>query len=120
MVAYLFSEVAGFSRFGSYTGNGSSDGPFVFTGFRPRWVMFKCTSTTGSWVILDTSRNTYNVQGSGLWADLSNAEANFTTGIDVTANGFKMRESAASLNSNAATYIFAAFAEVPFRSALAR
>jgi hypothetical protein len=118
-VAYLFSEVAGFSRFGSYTGNGSADGPFVFTGFLPRWVMIKRSDSTSAWLIIDTSRQSYNVQGPYLTANTSDAETTGTTVLDVLSNGFKSRSSS-TLNTNGGTYIYAAFAESPFKNALAR
>jgi hypothetical protein len=118
-VAYLFSEVAGFSRFGSYTGNGSTDGPFVFCGFRPRFFMWKRTDTTANWLILDTSRDLYNLSGNQLFPNLSNAEFAGSIG-DIISNGFKFRDSGASNNASGGTYIFAAFAEVPFKAALAR
>jgi hypothetical protein len=118
-VAYLFSEVAGFSRFGSYTGNGSTDGPFVFCGFRPRWIMWKRTDTTANWLILDTSRDLYNLSGNQLFPNLSNAEFAGSIG-DIISNGFKFRDSGASNNASGGTYIFAAFAEHPFKNALAR
>jgi hypothetical protein len=121
-VAYLFSEVAGFSRFGSYTGNGSADGPFVFCGFRPRFVLFKRTdsSTNGNWMLLDSVRDTYNVEEKVLFANLSNAEA--TGGqADFLSNGFKIRTGAGSnVNESGGTYIFAAFAENPLKYSLAR
>lgn len=121
-VAYLFAEVAGFSRFGSYTGNGSADGPFVFCGFRPRFVLFKRTdsSTNGNWMLLDSVRDTYNVEEKVLFANLSNAEA--TGGqADFLSNGFKIRTGAGSnVNESGGTYIFAAFAENPQKFALAR
>jgi hypothetical protein len=121
-VAYCFSAVAGYSAFGSYTGNGSSDGPFVYTGFRPRWVMIKCSSTGGAgfdWYMFDSSRQTYNAIGNTLVADLSDAEFSVTN-LDFTSNGFKMRTSSSALNGNGSTYIYMAFAENPFRNALAR
>jgi len=118
-VAYLFSEVAGFSRIGSYTGNNSTDGPFCFTGFLPRWVMIKRTDAVSSWVILDTARNTANVMNSTLWSDLSSAEGTFTI-IDSLSNGFKLRESSNGYNVNNGSYIFAAFASNPFKHSLAR
>ncbi len=118
-VTYLFAEVAGFSRFGSYTGNGSTDGPFVFCGFRPRWVMMKRTDTTGSWYVVDTSRDTYNVMSNDLYPNLSSAEGVFAT-ADVTANGFKLRNTGVDMNASGGTYIFAAFAENPFKYSLAR
>jgi len=125
MVAYLFSEVAGFSRFGGYTGNGSSDGTFVFCGFRPRFIMLKNATTNGNgaWVMFDTARNPSNVQGlQWLFADITNAEstANSFGYFDILSNGFKCRGSGGNININGETYIFAAFAESPFKYALAR
>ncbi|CUW38796.1 conserved protein of unknown function [Magnetospirillum sp. XM-1] len=122
MVAYCFAEIPGYSKFGSYVGNGSTDGPFVYCGFRPRWIMVRgaTASGAGSWRIYDTSRDTYNVEANPLYAESSVAEkANDASGfnlIDVTANGFKIRSSASGSETNAsgATYIFAAFAEYPF------
>ena len=119
-VAYLFSEVAGFSKFGSYTGNGSTDGPFVFCGVRPKWVMIKRTDTTADWEVLDTSRDSYNGMGALLNPNLSNAEAVSGPFIDVVSNGFKLRSTNAFFNANGGTYIFAAFAENPFKNSLAR
>ena len=123
-VAYLFSEVAGFSRFGSYTGNGSTDGPFVFCGFRPRFVLVKRTDTTAfNWVIIDTARDTYNAGGLYLYPNLSAAEDDYraSTGpIDILSNGFKPRSALGNVNASGGTYIFAAFAEHPFKLSLAR
>jgi hypothetical protein len=118
-VAYCFAPVAGYSAFGSYTGNGSADGPFVYTGFIPRWIMLKASSTTSGWLIIDTSRQNYNVEGPYLVANASDAETTGTTVFDVLSNGFKMRSSS-TLNTSSATYIYAAFAESPFKYALAR
>jgi hypothetical protein len=123
VVAYLFAEVAGFSRFGSYTGNGSTDGPFVYCGFRPKFVMVKCSSNAGSWYILDTARDTYNLAQNRLFPDSSSAESPSSTNgpIDFLSNGFKVRSAAANNNNNSGdTYIFAAFAENPFKNSLAR
>ena len=121
-VAYLWSEVAGFSKFGSYTGNGSSDGPFVFCGFRPRFVMIKGSSFTSNWFIQDGARNGYNVNtGVALRPNLSNAEDGTTFyDMDLLSNGFKLRTSTGDSNSSGATFIFAAFAENPFKNSLAR
>jgi len=122
MVAYCFSEVAGYSKFGSYTGNGSADGPFIFTGFRPRFVLTKSSSSGGAgfdWSIYDSSRNTYNVGGNYLWADLSNAEV-AADGVDFLSNGFKIRNTSGQSNSSSVTYIYIAFAENPFKNSLAR
>jgi hypothetical protein len=120
-VAYCFSEVAGFSKFGSYTGNGSADGPFVYLGFRPRFMMIKRTDTSGSgWVMLDTSRNTANVTNLNLYANLSNAETTADYSDDFLSNGFKVRDAGAGQNASGGTYIYAAFAENPFKNSLAR
>jgi hypothetical protein len=110
-VAYCFTTVAGLSAFGSYTGNGSADGPFVYTGFRPRWIMLKRTDSTSSWAILDATRLGYNVRNDSLYANLSDAEANFGL-IDILSNGFKLRATYSS--ENGGTHIYAAFAESPF------
>jgi len=119
-VAYCFSEVAGYSKFGSYTGNGSADGVFVYCGFRPRFILIKSTSSgTASWFMYDTSRSTYNAATLALQANTSDAEL---TGrdIDILSNGFKCRSSDANFNANAGTYIFMAVAENPFKLSLAR
>jgi hypothetical protein len=118
-VAYLFSEVAGYSKFGSYTGNGSADGPFVFCGFRPRFVMIKRTDSTSDWQIMDTARDTYNASVLALFPNLSAAEASGYN-KDLLSNGFKLRDSGASINASGGTYIFAAFSESPFKNSLAR
>ena len=121
ILAYCFAAIPGFSAFGSYTGNGAADGPFVYCGFRPRFVMFKMTSSTSHWVIVDTSCSPYNVTTVGLEPDSSGAE---TTGIgqyDFLSNGFKCRNSVANeANVSGGTYIYAAFAENPFNYSLAR
>jgi len=119
-VAYCFSEVAGYSRFGSYTGNGSADGPFVFCGFRPAFVMVKQTNTTGNWFIRDTKRDSINASSRSLYPNLSDAE--FTSGesIDILSNGFKLRSSGTGANASSGTYIFMALAENPFKNTLAR
>ena len=120
MVAYCFAAVAGYSAFGSYTGNGSADGPFVYCGFRPRWVMIKNASDgTRSWYVYDSDRDTYNVMDSYLLPNLSNAEGTTTT-MDFLSNGFKIRDSAAYANGSGNTIIYAAFAENPFKNSLAR
>jgi hypothetical protein len=121
-VAYCFAPVAGYSAFGSYTGNGSTDGPFIFTGFRPRFVMTKRTDTTGPWQIIDTSRDTYNSSVAGLFPNTSGAEASFTqpNGIDYLSNGFKLRNSSTDDNASGGTYIYAAFCELPFKTSRAR
>jgi hypothetical protein len=119
MVAYCFSSVVGYSSFGSYTGNGSSDGPFVYTGFRPKWVMIKRTDTTANWRIFDTARDTYNVSSAELYPNLANAESAFSS-LDINSNGFKIRTSDVNYNASGGTYIYAAFAESPFAYSRAR
>ena len=119
MVAYCFAEIPGFSKFGSYTGNGSADGPFVYCGFRPKYVMWKRTDTTSAWFIYDSVRGTTNVMGPELYPNASDAEAT-TTRMDFVSNGFKLRAANAGDNASGGTYIFAAFAENPFKYSLAR
>jgi len=121
-VAYCFAPVAGYSAFGSYTGNGSTDGPFVYTGFRPRWLLFKQSSAAGEyWHVMDTSRSPYNAVALDLYPNLSNAEATYTTPpFDFVSNGFKIRDSNTGWNTNGATYIYACFAENPFKISRAR
>jgi hypothetical protein len=122
-VAYLWAEVAGFSRFGSYTGNGSTDGPFVWCGFRPKFVLIKASSTGENWNMFDSVRSTYNVVGNMLLPNSTNAEYTDTY-FDMLSNGIKFRNSSAptgaGFNTNGVTYTFAAFAENPFKYALAR
>jgi hypothetical protein len=121
-IAYCFAPVAGYSSFGSYTGNGSADGPFVYTGFRPRWVITKRTDSTSNWFILDAARDPYNVVFKRIGADLSDAEgaAGDALPMDFTANGFKIRTANTAWNASGGTYIYAAFAEHPFQFSRAR
>lgn len=119
-VAYAFAEVPGFSKFGSYTGNGSTDGPFVYCGFRPKFVLIKNTDAgTEAWGIIDSARNTYNVSTGRLFPNLSNAESTGDTTLDFLSNGFKLRSTDALSNASRA-YIFVAFAETPFQYSRAR
>ena len=119
MIAYCFSGVEGYSKFGSYTGNGSTNGPFVYTGFRPAFVFGKDSSSTNNWFIFDSVRDTYNVAGKILRPNLSDAELDSPPRIDLLSNGFKVR-SAALPNDSGQTYIYMAFAENPFKYANAR
>jgi hypothetical protein len=118
-ISYCFAEIEGYSKFGSYTGNGSSDGPFVWCGFRPRWVMHKRTDTTGAWIIFDTSRDVFNAPSKYILPNSSNSEASGTV-YDINSNGIKIRDSSSDNNASGGTYIFAAFAESPFKYARAR
>jgi hypothetical protein len=114
-VAYCWAPIAGYSAFGSYTGNGSADGPFVYLGFRPRFVMIKRTNSTADWMMIDTARSPFNVEKALLQANLSNAEDASTELIDGLSNGFKLRNGAySSLNASGSTYIYMAFCENPF------
>jgi hypothetical protein len=119
-VAYCFAEIPGYSRFGSYVGNGSTDGPFVYCGFRPRWIMRKCTNTGGDWIIFDTTRDTYNVSTKRLNPNSTVAEATPGNNIDILSNGWKEKNTDGYSNGAGNTYIFAAFAETPFKYARAR
>ena len=121
-VAYCFSEIEGYSKFGSYTANNDPNGPFVYTGFRPRWLIVKraTTGTTGGWFMYDTARNTFNVMDKYLFAEGAAGDATLAV-FDFTSNGFKIRSNNVHVNSTAGnTYIYMAFAENPFKYALAR
>jgi hypothetical protein len=117
-IMYCFAEVEGYSKFGSYVGTNTSDGPFVYCGFKPRWIMVKSYTTGGStaysWSIIDTARSSYNIERSLLRANASVAENTAQTAdVDILSNGFKPRYSPNETNGPN-TYIFAAFAEHPF------
>jgi hypothetical protein len=122
-IAYCWSEIEGYSKFGSYVGNGDDDGPFVYCGFKPAWVMVK-RSTTGAdegWPIFDSSRGSTNPNPKGIYANSYIAE-NDASGRykDFVSNGFKVRGTSGEQNTNGITYIFAAFAESPFQTANAK
>jgi hypothetical protein len=120
LIAYCFSEVAGYSKFGIYTGNGSLSGPFIYLGFRPRYVLLKRTDTAGyDWWIYDTERNQINSTSLRITTNSSVVEAG-TNGIDILANGFRQTQTDISVNASGGTYIYAAFAENPFKYSLAR
>jgi len=119
LVAYCWTPVAGYSAFGSYTGNGSSDGPFVYTGFRPRWILTKFTDGLNHWNIYDAARNSYNVASAVLKPNGSGAETTLE-GFDLLSNGFKARGTDSENNGSGDTFIYAAFAEAPFPYARAR
>ena len=112
MIAYCFADVQGYSKFGSYTGNGNADGTFVYTGFKPAFVMIKNSSHAGQyWEIFDNKRNTFNVNNNKLYpnANLAEQQENF----DIVSNGFKCRDTGGT-NVSGNTYIYMAFAEEPF------
>ena len=112
-VAYCFAEKKGYSKFGSYTGNGNADGTFVYTGFRPAWVMVKRTDSGNSWCIFDNKRPGFNETNQYLLAEDSRAELT-DMGFEILSNGFKLRQTFNSVNGSGASYIYLAFAESPF------
>ncbi|MEK9698097.1 MAG: hypothetical protein VW270_20170, partial [Candidatus Poseidoniales archaeon] len=121
LVCYCFHSVEGYSKIGSYTGNGSTDGTFVYTGFRPAFVMFKSTAAGDSWTILDNQRDPYNKMDTSLFPNLTSADTTQTNNeCDFLSNGVKIRNSLSRLNGNGTTYIYMAFAESPFKYSTAR
>ena len=114
LIAYCFAEVKGYSKFGQYTGNGNADGSFVYTGFKPAWVMIKQSSASGEgWHIFDNKREGYNVDNDPLLANTNGAEGTSDM-IDLLSNGFKLRTTSEAVNESSATYIYMALAENPF------
>ena len=111
MIAYCFAEIPGYSSFGSYTGNSSTDGPFVYTGFKPAFIMTKRTDSTSDWTIEDTTRSTFNLVENALFPNLTSAEDTTGDRMDILSNGFKLRTTA---QPNVGTLIYMAFAENPF------
>jgi hypothetical protein len=118
-VAYCFAPIAGYSTFGSYTGNGSADGPFVFTGFRPAFVVLRRTNSTGGWFEYNNKSSPSNVVDKYIELNAASTEGTYTT-LDFLSNGFKLRQSDAEINGSGSTFIFMAFAENPFKYSLAR
>ena len=122
MVAYCWTPIAGFSAFGSYTGNGSATGPFVYTGFQPKFILIKSTTAARDWIIWDTVRNTFNIGTNGvLYPDTSGAEysGGGAYAVAVTSNGFYLPVSTTNLNASGETHIYAAFASNSFKNSLA-
>jgi len=112
-IMYAFADVKGFSKFGSYTGNANTDGPFVYTGFRPAWVLIKNSSANGeNWNMFDNKRNGFNGSGEALRPNTNEAE--YDRNVDFLANGFKVRDSSGEVSGNGNTLIYMAFAESPF------
>jgi len=115
-VTYCFAEKKGFSKFGKYIGNGSSDGTFVYTGFKPAFILIKCTSTTTNWLMRDNKRDPFNESITPLSPNLNLGESSFTPSInevDILSNGFKLRDTYVDQNQSGSTYIYMAFAENP-------
>ena len=112
-IAYCFAEKQGFSKFGSYTGNGNADGTFIYTGFKPAFVLIKETNTAGTdWRMMDNKRSTFNLVDDRLFPNLNIAE-NTGDGYDFLSNGFKIRSSGGDFNGIGDSYIYMAFAEEP-------
>jgi len=112
-IAYCFAPVKGFSKFGSYTGNGNADGTFIYTGFKPVWVMIKQSSSAGNnWWIIDNKRVGYNSQNNVLFSSLNNAEeTSVANNIEILSNGFKLRATGSGINASGSTYIYIAFGQ---------
>jgi hypothetical protein len=120
-VAYCWAPVAGYSAFGSYTGNGSANGPFIYTGFRPRYILIKSSGSVQGWILQDSSRQPYNYTlRNALFANDSMAELNDAFPTDFLSNGFKIRNSGDGVNTSGVSYIYAAFAESAFKFSNAR
>ena len=116
-IMYVFASIQGFSKVGFYTGSGNADGPFIYTGFQPAWVMVKQTTTTNrDWRIVDNARDTYNLSTTELKPNTTGAETTSGMQLDLLANGFKIRTTSTACNSSSDTYIYMAFAEHPFVS----
>jgi hypothetical protein len=113
-ITYCFSEVKGFSKFGSYVGNGNADGPFIYTGMKPAFILIRSVSTT-NWNMFDNKRSAYNVADETLWSNSADSEATVGTtyGIDILSNGFKPRTVSSQVNNNNTVHIYMAFAEAP-------
>ena len=111
-VAYCFKEIQGFSKFSSYTGTGQSSGPFIYTGFRPSFLLFKCTTTTENWYITDNKREPHNDDAmSVLYPNLTNTEGSLNDEIDLLSNGFKVRGTNSAHNSSGQQYFYMAFGQ---------
>ena len=113
MIAYLWSEVKGFSKFGSYTGNGNADGPFIYTGFKPAFVIYKRTNTGADWHQYDNKREPFNPINLTIFTNSNSAESSGDA-LDFLSNGFKQRNTGAEANGSGDTYVYMAFAESPF------
>jgi len=113
-IAYCFAEKKGYSKFGSYTGNGNADGTFVYTGFKPAWFMQKRIDVANGWHIFDTKRDTFNACERYMTANASSSEPSGTDYVDILSNGLKMRRNGNDINGSGASYIYMAFAESPF------
>jgi hypothetical protein len=110
-IAYCFADIQGYSKFGSYTGNGNNDGPFVYTGFKPAWIMIKiATGNTNNWMMYDNQRSLFNLTDKTIEANNNGAEGT-SLGIDMLSNGFKTRVTGNGTNLSGSTYIYMAFGQ---------
>lgn len=122
-IAYCWAEIPGFSKAFSYTGNGSTDGAFVYTGFRPKFILIKRTNGASYWILFDSVRNSYNLVDMSLFPNTSDAEfQNLSNSqpVDILSNGFKLRGTGNGGNGSGDSYVYMAFAENPQKLALAR
>ena len=122
-VAYCFAEIEGYSKFGNYTGNGNADGTFVYTGFRPAFLIIKRTDVDNNWVIMNNKSSPFNAVDDYFYANVSNTEFTSTERLDMLSNGFKLTKGGSGYldqNASGGTYIYMAFAEAPFKYANAR
>jgi hypothetical protein len=115
-IAYCFAEIQGYSKISSYKGNGNADGAFVYTGFRPAWILGKRSTGGHGWFLFDDVRDTHNPTNQLLEPHVNNAESNDSFDIDILSNGFKARGSENTINGNDETYVYMAFARHPFVS----
>ena len=114
LIAYCFAEKKGFSKFGSYTGNNNADGPFIYTGFKPAFILIKNSTAAADWHIRDNKRDTYNASTHFLVPNSSAAEVTLGEKIDLLSNGFKIRQTGGKLNDSGNVYIYMCFSENPF------
>ena len=118
-INYCFHSVEGYSKIGSYVGNGNADGTFIYTGFRPAFVLVKPYSASDPWEIIDDKRPGYNQASKGIWPS-SNATEYSSRGYDLVSNGFKNRTTNGTSNSNGVSYLYYAIAETPFKTSNAQ
>lgn len=116
MIAYCFTSIQGYSKIGSYVGNGNADGTFVYTGFRPAWILIKRIDSTTSWRIIDSKRDTINGCEARLFPDNTDAENTSAVVLDILSNGFKIKSTNGGVNNTDSDYLYMAFAEHPFVS----
>tara|TARA_X000001382_G_scaffold117381_1_gene97042 strand:- start:7 stop:1722 length:1716 start_codon:yes stop_codon:yes gene_type:complete len=114
LVCYAWAQIEGYSKFGEFQGNGNADGPFIYTGFRPRMLFIKRNANSHYWKIFDTARNTNNLTDNSLSWDNTDAESS-SNGIDILSNGFKLRNSNSSFNNSGSQFVYGAWGDVPFK-----